>query len=464
MSNNKLQHKIPTIVEATKGKAFGQLEALVMKEVKLPLAKQTHEVCWEPLTKSLWVTQMSNSTLVRLTVDEKGMLNDKQDSWTVGPTDGGLHNASLSFTHPGHLWLSLQYVNTLILLDVRPGDSFLEVVEIYQVPSCIKVDGEEKHVGGPHVVRECPLTGCIWAGLKAALDVNSPCAKLSQCCDPVLMKEAMLEHSTNSDHDVEIPNSFAVWHLNRDKYDPTAKYGAKGGTIFPCDPSPPMMAIDDQGVAWVAQDAYHQIIVCNPHTGQSFTKDVPWPLDATPEQKHTGPGIAADPAGNIWMTQLETMASMVRFDKDTKEAVLYECKPPAWAKAIRMIHMSFCKATIPEHHNRIYAIASTLLQDDSTDALVIINMDEDWKVIKGVRIVPLPSQKCACHRVTYCDIEDGDNDCDDGSVFITELSKSKLLQVKVNNDVVMTPLAEVITTDDAGFEHRSYALPDGFEH
>jgi len=462
--NKKLQHKIPTFVPATKGMAGANLEALIMKEVKLPFAKQTHEVCWEPLTQSLFVTQMSNSTLVKLTVNKYGILEDKQEAWVVGPTNGGLHNASLSYTHPGHLWLSLQYMNTLILVDVRPGNSFLEVKEIYQVPSCMTVNGEKKHIGGPHCVRECPVTGNIWACLKGALDAEtSPCAKLSQCCDPVLLKEAMAEHLKDDDNDIEIPDSYAIWQLDREKYHPRSKCGAKGGTLYPCDPSPPMLAIDDVGNAWVAQDTYHQMMFIDRKTGVAEKKDVPWPLAATASQKHTGPGIAKAPDGSIWMTQLETMASMVRFDPDTKKAVLYEIKPPCWARALRFIHMSFCKASVPEHHNRIYAIASTLLQDDSTDALVILNMDTKWKVIEGVRIVPLPSQRSACHRITYCDIEDGDNECDDGSVFITELSKSKVLQVKVNDDVIMSPLKEEITTDAYGFERRHYIVPEGFE-
>ena len=84
---NKLQHMIPEFVKLdSKGKG---LEAQVMKEVKLPFAEQTHEVCWEPHTESLFVTQMTNSTLVKLTVDKNGILKDEQEQWTVGPENSG---------------------------------------------------------------------------------------------------------------------------------------------------------------------------------------------------------------------------------------------------------------------------------------------------------------------------------------------------------------------------------------
>ena len=39
-----------------------------MKEVKLPKAAQTHEVCFEPVSRCLFISQMSDSVLVRIPV------------------------------------------------------------------------------------------------------------------------------------------------------------------------------------------------------------------------------------------------------------------------------------------------------------------------------------------------------------------------------------------------------------
>jgi len=198
-------------------------------------------------------------------------------------------------------------------------------------------------------------------------------------------------------------------------------------------------------------------------TGEVEQIKVPWPANTTAKQKHAGPGIATAPNGSIWMVQLETMGSMVSIDPETHTPVLYEIFPPAWARGIRFIHLSFSAASVPEHYNRIYVIVSTLLQDESSDALFILNMCPGWKECRGIRIIPLPSQQSACHRITYCDIEDGDDDCDDGSVFITELSKSKVLQIKMNADVVMTKLDEHVSTDEEGFVHRKYVMTDEIE-
>ena len=45
-----------------------------------PFSEQTHEVCYEPQTKCLFVSQMSNSVLVRIPVGEDGLLLDDQDA------------------------------------------------------------------------------------------------------------------------------------------------------------------------------------------------------------------------------------------------------------------------------------------------------------------------------------------------------------------------------------------------
>ena len=42
--------------------------SLLVKEVHLPFSEQTHEVVFEPRTRCLFVTQMSNSVLVRVPV------------------------------------------------------------------------------------------------------------------------------------------------------------------------------------------------------------------------------------------------------------------------------------------------------------------------------------------------------------------------------------------------------------
>ena len=97
-----------------------------LKEVRLPFSEQTHEVCYEPVSRCIFVSQMTNCVLVRIPVGVGGMLLDDQDAWKIGPLndkgDGiaGLHNVSLSHANPGCLWLSLQFANQLLLSACSP--------------------------------------------------------------------------------------------------------------------------------------------------------------------------------------------------------------------------------------------------------------------------------------------------------------------------------------------------------
>jgi hypothetical protein len=56
---------------------------VIFKELKLPKAAQTHEVCYEPLSRTVLVSQMSSSVLVRLHVGADGLIVDDQDTWQV---------------------------------------------------------------------------------------------------------------------------------------------------------------------------------------------------------------------------------------------------------------------------------------------------------------------------------------------------------------------------------------------
>ena len=98
-------------------------------------AQETHEVIFEPETHAIYVSQMTDSVLVKVEVDPAtGLLKDEQTYWRIGESidtfeyvngertntkfHAGLHNVSLS-SQPGCLWLSLQYANTLLLVDVK---------------------------------------------------------------------------------------------------------------------------------------------------------------------------------------------------------------------------------------------------------------------------------------------------------------------------------------------------------
>ena len=85
---------------------------------------------------------------------------------------------------------------------------------------------------------------------------------------------------------------------------------------------------------------------------------------------------------------------------------------------------------------------------------------DEWRQCLDRRIIPLPTQDCACHRVAFIDVpvEGKTHSC--RSIVITELASSKLLQMKVRNLLDAAHLNEKITTDADGFEVRKYTAVD----
>lgn len=83
-------------------------------------------------------------------------------------------------------------------------------------------------------------------------------------------------------------------------------------------------------------------------------------------------------------------------------------------------------------------------------------MDDTWTSCLGRRIIPLPTQDCACHRIAFVDANIEGRPQRSRSVIITELASSKLLQIKVRNLVDFQLLEESVSTDDQGFTVRKY--------
>ena len=305
-----LKHEPPTFVYFDP--QLEEQKMVNMKEVKLPRAAQTHELCYEPVTRCLFISQMSNSVMVRIPVDENdGMLCDDQDAWRVGPQSkageglSGLHNLSLSYANPGCLWASLQFANTLLLLDA----STMGIRQVIKCPTLLeRADGTVARVGGPHCVRECGQTGYLWVALKGSVPCHpnaqgSSKASLAAavervCCNPEAIKRRMQEMEEHEHFGAKSSNgapslaglakgakggsngaglaaglakasaaaeaapkptprpgpmdeAFAVWRIHPSKYDPKAKN--YGGQLFECAPSPPMIAIDANCMCWVCQ-------------------------------------------------------------------------------------------------------------------------------------------------------------------------------------------------------------------
>lgn len=116
---------------------------------------------------------------------------------------------------------------------------------------------------------------------------------------------------------------------------------------------------------------------------------------------------------------------------DARAHVPAEFGGPAWGSKLRLIHLAFNAAGDGDNHNRIYALASDLLDDEAVNAVIVLRMTDDWQTCTGRRIIPLPTQDCACHRIAFVDCDIAGRPQRSRSIVITELASSKLLQIKV---------------------------------
>lgn len=71
--------------------------------------------------------------------------------------------------------------------------------------------------------------------------------------------------------DTPVPDSFAVWKVHPDEWDPGKPAG--GGRLWPVPPTPPMVAVDQFCRCWVAADQSDRVFLvdaeCSAHARSS---------------------------------------------------------------------------------------------------------------------------------------------------------------------------------------------------
>ncbi|XRA98924.1 hypothetical protein NFJ02_06g126230 [Pycnococcus provasolii] len=456
-----------------------QLE-VEMKEVRLPFSDQTHEMCYEPVSRCLFISQMSNSVLVRIPVGANGMLLDDQDAWRVGPVDkdsgdgiSGLHNLSLSPANPGCLWLSLQSANTILLVE----GATMKVRKVMKVPTMlVRKDKTAVLVGGPHCVRECPRTGNVWVALKGSQGCHPghvpgvaelsgkrgfALAKERVCCDAKALRKRM-DTLAGLGYDSPPPEGYAVWRVKPDEYDPS--HPECGGSLYETLPSPPMVAVDHEANCWVAQDTSKTIMriqESKPPADACCQMEIPHPHVGSQmkcSMQVTGPAVVVAPDGGIWCSLLGAQGGLVRICPEKGTRTRYEFPIPPWMHTARFIHVVFhmvedvnivfggslvtcgsSKTAIKGFKGGVgcptlFAISSNLIEDDAMNALYMVIFDSTgemgWSEPIATRVMPLATQDCSCHRIEV--ISEG-LPPEDHSICVSELHTSKIFQVKICN-------------------------------
>ena len=244
-------HVVPTstLEKPSCCKKGDRAQAVRVLEHALPLATQSHEVIYDPVTHSVLVTQMEEGRLLRFHIDDAtGELDNPCESTLLdvphrdkeGKPFIGLHGLALSERFPGHAWCTLQYINTIVLVDIAT----FAIKSSFPCPQTL-ADGVTT-IGGPHsVVEKC---GHIFVTMKGGATCHGP---------------------PEESRGVEEATAHGIWRV---------KLNDEGGVVddgfvFMVAATPPMCAVDDHGDCWVVADA-HPSIACIPFTATSSADDL----------------------------------------------------------------------------------------------------------------------------------------------------------------------------------------------
>lgn len=356
----------------------------------LPTALQTHELLVDNESSTILATQMEEGRLVRLKFDkETGDIFSAVESAVIGADDSddpfvGMHGLCASKMFPGKTWVTLQYINKIVLID-------MSTMEIEASVDCPKNMGADI-VGGPHSAIESH------GRLHVCLKGGSSCHGTTGARSRELAEEA---------------TAHALWRVDL-AGDGSAK---DGGTLFRVPPTPVICAIDSDGSCWVVTDESGSITKI-PFDGKCTACAINVQLPYQYALYHqSGPGIQIGPDGNVWFCVLHGEALVGKVDKDTLEVTMFELIAPSWNPNPRYCHINWDKDGI------LYAISSDLLDKTAVNALVRIKFDPDFKQVIAQHDLALPTQASCIHRIAFID------DCKDPSILVSELTQSQILQV-----------------------------------
>ena len=371
----------------------------------LPSAIQTHELCFVKDADgpdgagSLLLSQMEEGRLLKMAVNpQDGELSTYIEGATFAPEGTvtsersglpfvGLHGLSRS-SRPGKAWMTLQYINEVCLVDVETM-----AVEV-AIPCPVTLADGRGPIGGPHTVREAngQLFVCLKGGASCHFDASAQpdAARL----------EAVEEASTH-----------ALWRVALDD----ALAPRDEGVIFEAPATPVMCVVTTDGTCWVACDASPTLFAV-PAAAQTV-------MDCTYHQlpyqyatlQQTGPGIVIGPDGRPWFCVLNGNGLIGRVSC-CGELQMFELLK-TFNPSQRICHLSFDRDGV------LHAISSDLLDPHALNTLIRCRFDASFTHVIAQHEIAFPSQQTAVHRI--CHLDGGDHP----SVLVSELSKSKVLQI-----------------------------------
>jgi virginiamycin B lyase len=313
-----------------------------LTEYELPPAAETHEMIKLPGKPMVLVSQMSNSTLVKLQLDPDTEKVTGIQGFPLGAPNERLHGLALSSRYPGKIWATLEAGNKLILVD--PGVDRLDIAP--KIVRTIDIPGGGK---GPHYVGE--YGDQLWVSLKTS--------------DQVL----------------------AIDHADPEKY-----------KLYSAEPHPIFVAQHPKTKDFYAsQDMSSKILRIDGKTQKTSQIEIPAGRGATPV------GLVAGPAG-LWVVLLGTTekgtGTFGRINGDG-EITWFTLTSPVGRNA-GLLHLAFALKVAGKLPSA-WLLGSSIISPNALDAIIRVTFDDNYTQVKSEEVTALPTQLCKAHRLLVLD-------------------------------------------------------------
>ena len=347
----------------------------------------THELVLVNNEQMVVLSQMDDSTLVQVDLDEHGRPTESY-AYQIGNEDSQLHGVSLSTSYEGDIWVTLQGDSQLLRL--TPGKMASEA-PVLQAVVDVPQPGQ-----GPHCVSEYGAD--LWCSCKVASEET---------------------------------NEYYVCRVNKE--DPS-QY-----TLWVVPESPVFVIKHPQtGEVYASIDTDSKIAKCLPSEGDYQCEDIQTAelIDIPVEQGSTVVGMKAGPDNNVWFVLLGgTGPGTGTFGRILSDSQLnFFHLGGKLGKTAGLLHLTFGPYSEGENY-RVYLLSSDITKDGSINqpnAIFDVTMDPESLEIKSEVSIVFPTQYSWAHRVFYSE----------KGLYCTQLLTSGLVHVKLDVEQNDPPINE----------------------
>jgi hypothetical protein len=312
---------------------FNQSNSYVITESNLPLAAETHEIV--QLSNIVLISQPREGVLVKARIENVRICD--QRGFQIGGNNSGVHGLAVSSYYPGKVWVTLEFLNKILLID--PG-----LHSVDAVPRIIMLINIPTMANGPHYVSEYGTD--LWITLKASHHV------------------LRISHRNPSQYSLYVGVSnpiFVARHPQNNKF-------------------------------YSSQDQSSKILEIDPSNNVVQLISIPVTAGSTPV------GLIGGPS-DVWFVLLGNGTTGTgTFGRINADSSLDFFKlNSSLGQNSSLLHLAFSVEAARDHI--LWLLASSIVKADAINMLLRVEFDASWSVIVNEEAFVFPTQRSKAHRV-----------------------------------------------------------------